>query len=305
MLVYTIRRLLTAIPTLIGISLITFLLVRVSGDPARFVLGDTATEEAIAQFRAQHGLDQPLPVQYLSYMAGVVRGDLGTSLRYQEPVWDLFSERILATLELGLAAYAVAIVFGVTIGVYAAVRAGSVGDQIARFFVLFGQAIPGFYLGLVLIILVSVGLGWLPTGGRGGLSHLILPTISLGSFLTALIVRFSRSMMLDVLNQEYIRTARAKGLRDTTVIFRHALRNALIPLITVLALQSSVVFSGAVVTETVFSWPGIGRFAVQAISTRDYPVVQGTVLILTTIVVLLNLVVDLAYAFLDPRISYS
>jgi ABC-type dipeptide/oligopeptide/nickel transport system permease component len=305
MLAYTIRRLLLAIPTLLGISLITFLLVRVSGDPARFVLGDTATPEAIAAFRHDNGLDKPIAEQFLVYNANVLRGDFGDSLRYKEPVLDLFLERVVATLQLGVSAYVVAVVLGVSLGVFSAVRAGSLADKLVRILVLLGQAVPGFYLGLVLIILVSVRLGWFPTGGRGGPSHFVLPTITLSSYLIAVIVRFTRSVMLDVLHNDYVRTARAKGLTDRVVVWRHALPNALIPLLTILALQSSVVFSGAVVTETVFSWPGIGRFAVAAIQTRDYPVVQGTVLILTTFVVLLNILVDLAYAFLDPRIKYS
>ncbi len=305
MALYAMRRLLLAIPTLLGISLITFLLVRVSGDPARFVLGETATPEAIAQFRQENGLDLPLYEQFVRYNLNVLRGDFGESLRYKQPVVELFAERIQATLELGIAAYLVAVIVGVSTGVFTAVRAGSLSDKLARIMVLFGQAVPGFYLGLVLIIVVSVKLGWLPTGGREGLKHLILPTITLSSYLVAVIVRFTRSVMLDVLHQDYMRTARAKGLREQTAIWRHALPNAMIPLLTILALQSSVVFSGAVVTETVFSWPGIGRFAVAAIQTRDYPVVQGTVLILTSFVVLLNIVVDLAYAWLDPRIRYS
>lgn len=305
MALYAVRRLLLAIPTLLGISLITFLLVRVSGDPARFVLGETATPEAIAQFRHENGLDLPLYEQFVRYNLNVLRGDFGESLRYKQPVVELFAERIPATLELGIAAYLVAVIVGVSTGVFTAVRAGSLSDKLARIMVLFGQAVPGFYLGLVLIIIVSVKFGLLPTGGREGLKHLILPTITLSSYLVAVIVRFTRSVMLDVLHQDYMRTARAKGLREQTAIWRHALPNAMIPLLTILALQSSVVFSGAVVTETVFSWPGIGRFAVAAIQTRDYPVVQGTVLILTTFVVLLNLVVDLAYAWLDPRIRYS
>lgn len=305
MALYAMRRLLLAIPTLLGISLITFLLVRVSGDPARFVLGETATPEAIAQFRQENGLDLPLYEQFVRYNLNVLRGDFGESLRYKQPVVELFAERIPATLELGIAAYLVAVIVGVSTGVFTAVRAGSLSDKLARIMVLFGQAVPGFYLGLVLIIVVSVKLGWLPTGGREGLKHLILPTITLSSYLVAVIVRFTRSVMLDVLHQDYMRTARAKGLREQTAIWRHALPNAMIPLLTILALQSSVVFSGAVVTETVFSWPGIGRFAVAAIQTRDYPVVQGTVLILTSFVVLLNIVVDLAYAWLDPRIRYS
>lgn len=305
MLAYTARRLMLAIPTVIGIALITFLLVRITGDPARFVLGENAPPSAIAAFRADHGLDQPLHVQFLSYLGGMLRGDLGTSLRYQQPVVSLFAERLPATLELGIAAYVLAVVVGVSVGVFAAVRAGSRWDRLVRGAVLFGQAVPGFYLGLLLIIVVSVGLGWFPTGGRGGPANLVLPALTLGSYLVAFTVRFTRSVTLDVLNQDYIRTARAKGLREANVIWRHALRNALIPLLTVLSLQSSVVFSGAVVTETVFSWPGVGRFAMQAILTRDYPVVQGTVVILSIFVVLLNLLVDLAYAYLDPRIRYS
>ena len=305
MLRYTIRRILIAIPTLIGISLITFFLVRVSGDPARFVLGDLATPEAIAQFEQENNLDDPLYLQFVYYLWDVLHGDFGSSLRYNEPVLDLFLERLPATLILGLSAYAVAVIVGVGFGVFTAVKAGTVWDKIVRILVLFGQAVPGFYLGLLLIILVSVRLRLLPTGGRGGIDHLILPTITLSAYLVAVIVRFTRSVMLDVLHNDYVRTARAKGLTDRAVIIRHALPNTLIPLLTVLALQSAVVFSGAVVTETVFSWPGIGRFAVSAIQTRDYPVVQGTVLILTAFVVLLNLLVDLTYAFLDPRIKYS
>ena len=305
MLRYAIRRILIAIPTLIGISLITFFLVRVSGDPARFVLGDLATPEAIAQFEQENNLDDPLYLQFVYYLWDVLHGDFGSSLRYNEPVLDLFLERLPATLILGLSAYAVAVIVGVGFGVFTAVKAGTVWDKIVRILVLFGQAVPGFYLGLLLIILVSVRLRLLPTGGRGGIDHLILPTITLSAYLVAVIVRFTRSVMLDVLHNDYVRTARAKGLTDRAVIIRHALPNTLIPLLTVLALQSAVVFSGAVVTETVFSWPGIGRFAVSAIQTRDYPVVQGTVLILTAFVVLLNLLVDLTYAFLDPRIKYS
>lgn len=305
MIRYALRRILLAIPTLLGVSLITFLLVRVTGDPARFVLGEQATDDAVASFRAEHGLDAPLWQQFLEYNLGVLRGDLGTSVRYEESVTDLFFERVWATLQLGLSAYVVALVVGVSVGVYAALRAGSVGDKIARFLILFGQAVPAFYLGLLLIIFVAAEVTWLPTGGRGGLLHLILPTITLSTALVAVIVRFTRSAVLDVVNQDYVRTARAKGLSNTSVVTRHVLRNALIPLITVLALQSSVVFSGAIVTETVFSWPGIGRFSVSAIESRDYPVVQGTVLILTSFVVFLNILVDLAYGFIDPRIRYG
>ena len=302
---YIIRRLLLAIPTLIGVSLITFMLVRFSGDPARFVLGDQATDQAIASFEAKHGLDRPMLVQFVDYNLSALRGDLGESVRYNEPVVSLLGERIGATLELGLSAYLVSVSIGIATGVWAAMNAGRASDRVIRGAVLFLYSIPGFYLGILLIILVSVKLGWLPTGGRGGLSHLVLPTIALSTVFIATIVRFTRSSMLDVLNQDFVRTARAKGLSNRDVIARHVLRNALVPLLTVLALQSAVLFSGAVITETVFSWPGVGRLVVSAIQTRDYPVVQGTVLVLTTCVVLLNIVVDIAYGLIDPRIKFS
>jgi ABC-type dipeptide/oligopeptide/nickel transport system permease component len=302
---YIIRRILLAVPTLLGVSLITFLLVRVSGDPARFVLGDQATPEAIASFRARHGLDDPLIVQFVRYNLDALRGDFGDSVRYNEPALDLITERFRATLELGLSAYVVSVLIGTLAGAAAAIWSGSAWDRLIRGAVLLLQSIPGFYLGLLLIIFVSVRLGWFPTGGRGGISHMVLPTITLSTVFTATIVRFARSSMLDVLNQDYVRTARAKGLAENRVISRHVLRNALVPLLTVLALQSAVVFSGAVVTETVFSWPGIGRLVVSSIQTRDYPVVQGTVLLLTTCVVLLNIAVDIAYGVIDPRIKFS
>lgn len=302
---YIIRRLLLAIPTLIGVSLITFMLVRVSGDPARFVLGDQATESAIASFEERHGLDRPLLVQFLDYNLKALTGDLGESVRYNQSVVSLLSERMGATLELGLAAYVVSLIVGISAGVWSALRAGKASDRVIRGIVLFFQSIPGFYLGLVLIILVSVKLGWSPTGGRGGLQHLVLPTITLSTVFIATIVRFTRSSMLDVLNQDYVRTARAKGLTGRTVIVRHVLRNALVPLLTILALQSAVLFSGAVITETIFSWPGVGRLVVSAIQTRDYPVVQGTVLLLTSGIVFLNILVDIAYGVIDPRIKMS
>ena len=302
---YVIRRLLLAVPTLIGVGLITFMLVRFSGDPARFVLGDQATDEAIASFRADRGLDRPMLVQFLDYNLSAIRGDLGVSVRYNEPVVSLIGERIGATLELGLSAYLVSVVVGITAGVWAAVNAGGGSDRAIRGIVLFLNSVPGFYLGILLIILVSVKLAWLPTGGRGGWQHLVLPTITLSTVFIATIVRFTRSSMLDVLSQDYVRTARAKGLAGRHVISRHVLRNALVPLLTLLALQSAVLFSGAVVTETIFSWPGVGRLVVSSIQTRDYPVVQGTVLVLTSCVVLLNILVDIAYGAIDPRIKLA
>jgi len=293
------------IPTLVGVMLITFLLVRVSGDPARFVLGEMVSDEAIASFRAEHGLDRPILAQFMSFLREIFHGDFGTSLRHREPVLKLFLERVPATLQLGLAAYFVGVVVGVTAGILAAIQVGSLGDKAIRFLVLIGQSIPVFYLGLLLIILVSLQLGWLPTGGRGGLRYLILPTLALSSRLIALVARFTRSVMLDVLHQDYVRTARSKGLSESVVVWKHAARNAVIPLVTLLGLEFGHIISGAAVTETVFSWPGVGRFVITAISTRDFPVVQGTVLILTAIVVILNLAIDISYAYLDPRIKYS
>lgn len=302
---YILRRILLAIPTLIGVSLITFMLVRFSGDPARFVLGEQATEEAIASFNARHGLDRPMLVQFMDYNWRALRGDLGDSVRYNEPVTSMLGERIGATLELGVSAFILSIVVGITAGVISALNVGKAPDRITRAFALLLQSIPGFYLGILLIILVSVNWGLLPTGGRGSFRHLILPTVTLSTVFIATIVRFTRSSMLDVLTQDFVRTARAKGLAERAVVIRHVLRNALVPLITVLALQVAVIFSGAVVTETIFSWPGVGRLVVGAIQTRDYPVVQGTVLVLTSCVVLLNIVVDIAYGAIDPRIKIS
>jgi peptide/nickel transport system permease protein len=302
---YGLRRILEAIPTLLGVCVITFFLVRITGDPAAFVLGELASPEDLARFRAEHGLDRPLALQFVTFITDVARGNFGVSVRYGEPVSALFLERLPATLELGLTAYIVAVVLGVGLGVYAGVRAGSLGDRLVRVLVLVGQAVPGFYLGLLLIILVGVQLSLLPTGGRGDWRNLILPAITLSSHSIALIARFARAQIQDVLQQDYIRTARSKGLGERIVLWRHGLKNAMIPLLTVLALQSSILFSGAAVTETVFSWPGVGRMAVRALITRDYSVVQGTVLILTSIVVLTNLLVDLSYGLLDPRIKYG
>lgn len=302
---YVIRRLLQMIPTLLGVLLITFFLTRVTGDPARMILGIGATEEAVRAYRDMYGLNDPVFVQFGRFLLDLARGNLGQSIRYKEPVSAMFLERLPATLELGFAAYSLAIITGVPIGVFTALRWNSPSDRAIRVLVLIGQAVPGFYLGLLAIILFAVRWRLLPSGGRGTLAHLILPAATLSVYLTALIIRFTRSAMLDVLRNDYIRTARAKGLAPAAVHFHHALRNAAIPLLTVLAAQTSVLFSGAVVTETVFAWPGIGRFAVEAIYSRDFPVIQGTVLIVTTIVLVVNLLVDVSYAYIDPRIRFD
>jgi len=299
---YILRRIVHLIPTFLGITLITFFVLRLTGDPATMVLGEMATEEALQAYRARFGLDDPLHIQYLRYMGGLAQGDLGVSLRYNEPVAKLLLERMPATLQLGVSALLFSVVLGIPVGIFSALSRNKVLDFGVRSSVLLGQAIPSFYLGILLIMLFSVTLGWLPTGGRGGLQHLILPTITLGTALVALIVRFTRSAMLDVMRNDYIRTAHAKGLHGRTVIVRHALRNALIPLITIIGLQTAVIFSGAIVTETVFSWPGMGRLIVQSIYARDFPLVQTAVLFVATIVIFVNLLVDILYGFVDPRV---
>lgn len=302
---YLLRRLLQTIPTLLGVSLIAFLVLRLTGDPAIMVLGEMATEEALATYRAEHGLDAPLHIQYLRYMGDVFTGDFGVSLRYREPVARLLLQRLPATLQLGAAALLFSLVLGIPIGIFSAIRRSGGVDLAVRSLVLLGQAVPGFYLGILLIILFGVRLRWFPTGGRGTPQHLILPTIALGTYLVALVVRFTRSTMLDVLRQDYIRTATAKGLPQRVVVLRHAMKNAMIPLVTVIGLQTAVVFSGAIVTETVFSWPGLGRLVVQAIYARDFPIVQTAILLVATLVIFVNLAIDMIYALLDPRIRYE
>jgi peptide/nickel transport system permease protein len=302
---YIAKRLVQVIPVMVGITIVAFVLVRLTGDPAAIILPPEAPREVVEAFRAEFRLDQPLYVQYLLFVGDALRGDFGRSIRYKEPVGGLFLERLPATLELASAAMVVALVIGIPVGIVSAVKRNSWLDTGARFFALFGQAVPNFYMGLMLIMLVAVQWRLLPTGGRGTPEQLILPAITLSAALMALAVRFTRGAVLDVMRQDYVRTGRAKGLSEWLVLKRHVLKNALIPLVTVIGLQVGSAFGGAVVTETVFSWPGIGRLMVQAISTRDFPIVQATVMIVAAIFVTVNLLVDLTYAWLDPRIKYS
>ncbi len=302
---YIIRRLLQLIPTLIGITLITFILVRLTGDPAAILLPPDTPQETIDEFRAEYGLDQPIYVQYALFMTKAVQGDFGKSLRYKVPVLDLFIERIPATVELIVVSMMLAIFIGIPIGMISAVKHNSWIDNFLRFWTFLFQAIPSFYLGLMLILLVAVPVEQIPTGGRETWRHLILPSIALASYLVAVFARFTRGSMLDVLNQDYVRTARAKGLTERAVLWSHTLKNAMIPIITIIGLRVGALLSGAVVIETVFAWPGVGRLMVQAIATRDFPVIQVTVLFVATIFVFLNLLVDLAYTWMDPRIRYA
>ncbi len=299
---FLLRRVPQLVVVLFGVSIVTFGMVRLTGDPVTVLLGETATQEAIAQIRSELALDRPVHVQYARFIRNALRGDFGESLRYRQPALTLFVERLPATLELAGAALLLALIIGLPIGITAALRPQSAFDGLVRGLALTGQAIPGFYLGLVAIIVFGAQLRLLPTGGRGSLAHLILPAFTLAAYQAAIVARFARGAMLEVLGEDYIRTARAKGLRRFRVIVQHGLRNALIPVVTIIALQVGTLLSGAVVTETVFSWPGVGRLAVQAIYARDFPIVQVTVMVTAALFVAINLLTDLLYVLLDPRV---
>ncbi|MBM3492106.1 MAG: ABC transporter permease [Alphaproteobacteria bacterium] len=305
MLNYVIRRLLATVPVLIGISFISFALIYLSGDPTDFLLPVNTPEETRRAFRAAQGLDQPFLVQFLDFLAKAITGDFGTSLRFQQSAGSLVWERLGATGELALAAMVIALAIGIPGGTIAAYRYGSVTDRAVRAISLLGQAVPNFYLGVVAVIVCAVWLRILPSGGRGTVEQLILPAFTLGFGLVALIARVTRSCMLDALRQDYIRTARAKGLGENRVVWKHALRNAFIPVLTIIGLQFGLLLNGVVVTEIVLSWPGIGRLAIQSIYARDFPVVQTIVFLSAFTFVMLNLMVDLLYVVLDPRISYK
>lgn len=305
MLHYIARRLVLTIPVLFGILLISFLLTHISGDPTDLVLPADTSDDVRASFREKHGLDRPIWIQFYQFVFHALQGDFGQSLRFNEPATKLVLDRLGATSELALTAMAIAIAIGVPAGVVAAYRRNTSIDVTIRAVTLFGQAVPSFYLGIVSIIVFAVWLRWLPTGGRGSWAHLLLPATTLALNLVALIARTTRSCMLDVLNQDYIRTARAKGLSEGWVVWLHALRNAFIPVLTVIGLQIGFLMGGVVVTEAVFAWPGVGRLAVQAIYARDFPVVQAVVLFFALIFVAVNLVVDVLYAALDPRVGYK
>lgn len=306
MIQYAVRRLLLAVPTLFGVTLLVFSMVRMlPGDPAQAMAGVHATQEYIEQVRRTLGLDQPLHVQYGRFMIGLFRGDLGTSIRTGLPVSREVWSRMVPTLELTLVSLFLATFFGVAVGVISSTKPYSVFDYTSMFGALVGLSAPVFWLGLMLMLLFSVRLGWLPAAGRSGPINLILPSVTLAASSVALVARFTRSTMLEVMRQDYVNTARAKGLRQRAVVLRHALRNALIPIVTIIGLRFGALLSGAVLTETVFAWPGVGRLMVDSISARDYPVVQGAVLLLALAFVIINLVVDLLYGVVNPRIQYD
>ncbi|MBT9172089.1 MAG: Glutathione transport system permease protein GsiC [Syntrophomonadaceae bacterium] len=303
---YIVQRLLLSVPVIFGVSLLVFSIVRLlPGDPAIAVAGVHATPAYISQVREELGLDKGLHVQYYLFAANLLRGDLGTSTFYKRPVSAILLERFPRTLELTVAALLLAALLGVTAGIFSAVTRNSIIDGAAMLASLAGLAAPVFWLALMLQLFFAVHLGIFPSAGSGTIFHLILPSITLGAASAGLLARMTRSSMLEVLRQEYITTARAKGLSETIVIGKHALKNALIPVLTVLGLQFGSLLGGAVLTETIFAWPGVGRLLVDAILTRDYPVVQGTVLVLSVSFVGINLAVDILYAYLDPRIRFD
>jgi len=299
-------RVLFAIPALWLIVTMVFLLAHiVPGDPVQQMLGEGARAEDIAQLRHALGLDLPLATQYAKYLAGVLRGNLGSSFRYQRPVLRVILERCPATLELAVVALLVCALIGISAGVLAAHRRGRSADRAVSLLTLFGLAVPNFALGPVLILLFSVILGWLPVSGRGGLAHLILPAATLGAALAAILTRMVRTSVIEELSADYVRTARAKGLSEAAVLFRHALRNALLPIVTILGLQFGTLLAGTIVTESIFSWPGIGRLAVTAIQARDYPLLQGCILLIAVSYVAVNLLTDVVYVFVDPRVRWE
>lgn len=333
---YLLKRLVEVIPTLIGITIISFALIRmIPGDPVLLMIGERgASPEVLAEMRAAYGLDKSLPVQYGVFVGNALKGDLGTSITSSRPVMEEFTERFTATLELGVVALILAIVIGLPLGVLAAVKRNSLFDYSLMTTSLIGYSMPIFWWGLILILIFSVQLGWTPVAGRmdvmfdvphwtgfylidvwksseawpafkSAVSHLILPSIALGTIPLATIARMTRSSMLEVLGEDYMRTARAKGLSRTRVIFLHGLRNALVPVITVIGLMAGTIVTGAVLTETIFSWPGIGLWLVDSVRQRDYPVIQSGILLIATIIIVVNLVVDLAYAWANPRLRGS
>lgn len=303
---YIMRRLAMLVPILFGVSIIIFVMMRlVPGDPARQALGPEATGDQVALLRHQWGLDQPLPVQYLYWLKRAVQGDFGRSTVSRVPASQEIFTRFPATIELTVASMTVSIILGLVFGVAAAVKHNTLFDRSSMVVALIGVCTPSFWLGLMLMLLFSVKLGWLPSFGKGGIRHLILPALTLGTGASAIIARVTRSSMLEVLSEDYVRTARAKGLSERVVILGHALKNAFIPIITILGLEFGGLLSGAVITETVFAYPGLGLLLVNSINNRDFPIVQGALLLFAVQFVLVNLFVDVIYARVDPRIAYS
>lgn len=297
------KRLLYTIPVVwLVVSLVFLLIHLIPGDPVEQMLGDRAQPAELDQLRAQLGLDQPLGVQYANYWKGLLRGDLGMSYRFNSPVARLIAGRYPSTMLLAVAALLVALALAVPAGIHSAVHQGTWRDRALGLVSLLGLSFPAFALGPVLILVFSIWLGWLPVSGAAGAAYLVLPAITMGSALAAILTRMVRTAMLEELNQDYVRTARAKGLTERLILYKHALRNGLIPVLTIVGLQFGALLAGAMVTETIFSWPGIGRLTLQAINSRDYPLAQGCFLTISITYVVVNLLTDLLYSQVDPRI---
>jgi ABC-type dipeptide/oligopeptide/nickel transport system permease component len=303
---FLVHRLLLLVPTLLGVLVAAFLLLNVApGDPVQEMVGERADSATVARLRRQLRLDDPLPVQFGHYLAGVVRGDLGRSYITRRPIAHDLAERFPKTLQLTLAAMTFATIVGISLGVVAAARPDGVVDRVASLTAYLGVSFPVYWVGLLLILLFAVSLHWLPPSGSGGLPYLILPAATLGMRSVAVLTRMTRGAMREALGSDFIRTARAKGLGEVPVLVRHALRNALIPIITVLALDTGNYLTGSLLTESIFSWPGLGRYVLTAIEKRDLPAIQGSILFMSVVFVLVNLVADLLYAKTDPRIAYD
>lgn len=285
-----------------GVSIIAFALTHLSGDPAALLLPPSATLEDTAIFRRAAGLDRPLPVQYVDFLGHAVRGDFGRSIRYGEPALQLVLDRLPATIELSVVALVLALIVAVPLGIVTAVRRGSAIDQIGLLVSLVGQAFPVFWLGIVLIMFFAEDLRWLPASGRGDLAHLVLPASALALYTIAIVARLLRSSLIEILSADFIRTARGKGLAERTILWVHALKNAALPVVTVIGLQVGTLLGGAVVTEEVFAYPGMGRLALQAIANRDFAIVQAFVVVMAILITVINLLVDLLYSRLDPRV---
>jgi peptide/nickel transport system permease protein len=306
MLRYLLRRLLLTVPVLLGVATLVFALIHlVPGDPALAMLGEGAAPSEVTALRHTLGLDQPLLTQYGSFLRGIARGDLGTSFRYNTPVAAQIREKFPNTAVLALAAMAVALVFAIPLGILAAVYKGTAIDHAAMTLSLIGVSMPNFWLGPLLAILFAVRLGWLPVSGTGGLSHLVLPAVTLGAALSAILARMTRASVLEELRELYVLAARARGFSAARAVMRHAFRNSLIPIVTIVGLQFGAVLTGTIITETIFAWPGIGRLLIQAINFRDYPLVQGCILFIAVTYVAMNLITDLTYGLLDPRIRFE
>ena len=303
---YLVTRILHSAVVILGLLLLVFVILQLTGDPARLMLPPEATIEDIERLRHQMGFDRPLPVQFLHFLAGALRGDFGSSLRYKDqPALAIALERFPATLELALATLAWSIPAALVLGTISAIRRASFQENAAMVTALVGQSMPSFWLGLMLILIFSVNLGLLPSSGRGGPAHVVLPAVTLGGFFMARLTRLVRSGLLDVLGEDYVRTARAKGLAERAVLVRHAFKNAAIPIVTIIGLDVGALLGGAVITETVFAWPGVGRLAVESIYVRDFPVVQADVFVIAVAFVLINLFVDVVYTWLDPRVRLT